>query len=101
VVVADSYADMLERLFVEFESGLSLIVIEQVARQCRDDLRGQTPDGSGLELLERLIRQRLALRARRRVGRALTAARRCLHVAELRACGASKRGLSAQYCDRA
>lgn len=59
IVAADSYADMLERLFVEFESRVSLTVIQKVARQCRDDLRGQTPQEATPELLERLIRQRL------------------------------------------
>lgn len=56
---ADSYADLLERLFAAYEIRHSLATIEQVVAQCRTDLAGQAPPGARLELLERLVRQRL------------------------------------------
>jgi hypothetical protein len=59
-VAADSYPDLLERLFAAFEDRHTIAVIEDVARQCRDELTGQTAPGAQFELLERLVRQRLA-----------------------------------------
>jgi hypothetical protein len=59
VVSADSYADLLERLFATFEDRHSLAVIESVTSGCRAELTGQTPPAARLELLERLARQRL------------------------------------------
>ena len=56
---ADSYADMLERLFADYEHKHPLPVIKTVAAAGRDDLAGQTTPGAELELLERLVRQRL------------------------------------------
>ena len=56
---AESYADLLERLFAAYETRHSLAAIELVTAQCRKDLNGQTPPGAHLELLERLARQRL------------------------------------------
>ncbi|MGI8678749.1 MAG: hypothetical protein ACR2LX_08710 [Jatrophihabitans sp.] len=56
---ADSYADLLERLFAAYETRHSLATIEDVVAQCRADLTGQTPPGARFELLERLVRQRL------------------------------------------
>jgi hypothetical protein len=56
---ADSYADLLERLFAAYETRHSLATIEDVVAQCRTDLAGQTPPGASFELLERLVRQRL------------------------------------------
>lgn len=58
-VAADSYPDLLERLFAAFEDRHALPVIEDVAARCRSELTGQTPAGAHFELLERLIRQRL------------------------------------------
>jgi hypothetical protein len=59
IVTADSYADLLERLFGAYENKHSFAVIELVADQCRRELAGQTSPGSNLELLERLARERL------------------------------------------
>ncbi len=56
---ADSYADLLERLFATYEDRHSLAAIEAVTAQCRTELAGQTPPGAQFELLERLARQRL------------------------------------------
>lgn len=56
---ADSYADLLERLFAAFEDQHTLPVIEDVAGRCRTELAGQAPHGAQFELLERLARQRL------------------------------------------
>lgn len=56
---ADSYADLLERLFAAYETRHSLATIEGVVAQCGTDLTGQTPPGARFELLERLARQRL------------------------------------------
>lgn len=58
-MAADSYADLLERLFAAFEDRHSLRVIEDVAGRCRNELAGQTATGARFELLERLARQRL------------------------------------------
>jgi len=59
VMSADSYADLLERLFAAYETRHSLATIEDVVAQCRTDLTGQTPPGARFELLERLVWQRL------------------------------------------
>jgi hypothetical protein len=56
---AESYVDLLERLFATYEDRHELAVIEQVTNQCRTELAGQTPPGAHWELLERLARQRL------------------------------------------
>ncbi len=56
---ADSYADLLERLFATYEARHGFVAIENVATQCRTELAGQTSPGAHLELLERLARQRL------------------------------------------
>ena len=40
---ADSYADLLERLFAAYESRHSLATIEDVVTQCRTELAGQAP----------------------------------------------------------
>jgi len=54
----DSYCDVTERLFGEFERVHRLPVIALVVGQCRVDLEG-SPRGAVPELLERLARQRL------------------------------------------
>ena len=56
---ADSYADLLERLFAAFETVHTFTVIEEVAARCKDDLAGQTSHNAQLELIERLARHRL------------------------------------------
>jgi hypothetical protein len=56
---AESYIDLLERLFATYEDRHGLAVIEQVTHRCRTELAGQTPPGALWELLERLARQRL------------------------------------------
>jgi hypothetical protein len=53
-----SYADIVERLFREFEAELDLLRIESVISQCRHDLCG-TPTAAQPELIERLARERL------------------------------------------
>jgi hypothetical protein len=53
-----SYADIVERLFREFEADLDLLRIEAVISQCRRDLCG-SPPAAQAELIERLARQRL------------------------------------------
>jgi len=53
-----SYADIVERLFREFEAELDLLRIESVISQCRHELRG-SPPGAQPELIERLARERL------------------------------------------
>ncbi len=58
-MAADSYPDLLERLFAAFEKIHTFAAIEDVAAQCQRDLAGQTSPGAQLELLERLARQRL------------------------------------------
>jgi len=55
----DSYCDVTERLFGEFERVHPLPVIAAVVRQCRNDLEG-SPPGALPEVLERLARQRLS-----------------------------------------
>jgi hypothetical protein len=56
---ADSYADLLERLFGAYEDRHAIPVIENVVRECRVQLAGQSPPDAHLELLERLVRERL------------------------------------------
>ncbi len=56
---ADSYADLLERLFGAYEDRHTIPVIENVVTESRAQLAGQIPPGARLELLERLVRQRL------------------------------------------
>jgi hypothetical protein len=53
-----SYADIVERLFREFEAELDLLRIESVISQCRHELRG-SPPAAQPELIERLARERL------------------------------------------
>lgn len=54
-----SYADVVERLFVEFEGRRSLPVIRAMVHECRAELRC-SPEVAMPELLERLARQRLS-----------------------------------------
>lgn len=56
---ADSFADMLERLFAEYELRHSLMVIRAVVTRCQDELAGQPSPAAELELLDRLARHRL------------------------------------------
>lgn len=56
---AESYADLLEGLFAAYEDRHSLAVIESVAAHSRIELASQTAPDTPLELLERLVRQRL------------------------------------------
>lgn len=53
-----SYADVVERVFAEFDGSVPLPVIVEVAHVCREQLRG-SPAAATPELLERLVRQRL------------------------------------------
>ncbi len=53
-----SYADVVERLFVEFEGRRSLPVIRAMVHECRAEL-SCSPEAAMPELLERLARQRL------------------------------------------
>lgn len=55
----DSYADIVERLFGEYHTVLSLHRISEIVAGCRADLAG-TPKGALAELIERLARQRIA-----------------------------------------
>ena len=55
-----SYADVVERLFREFDGQLPLPTIVEVVHQCLADLQGQAPPGALAELLERSARQRLS-----------------------------------------
>ena len=59
VMSADSYPDLLERLFATYEGRHGLAAIEHITTQCRTELAGQTAPGARFELLERLARQRL------------------------------------------
>jgi len=54
-----SYADVVERLFREFNGQHPLPMIVDVVRACLTDLQGQVPPGALAELLERSARQRL------------------------------------------
>lgn len=56
---ADYYADLVEQLFSEYESVLSLSRIVSVVNQCRHDLAG-SPATAMPELLDRLARCRLS-----------------------------------------
>jgi hypothetical protein len=53
-----SYANLVERLFREFEDHLTLTAIADVVRECRQQLQGSPPQALP-ELTERLARQRL------------------------------------------
>lgn len=55
----DSYADIVERLFGEYQGVLSPHKISEIVAGCRSDLAG-TPKGALAELIERLARQRIA-----------------------------------------
>jgi hypothetical protein len=57
-VAEDCYADIVERLFCEFELLFALPEILAVVQTCRHDL-GWEPAGALPELVERLARQRL------------------------------------------
>jgi len=59
LVTEFSYADVVERLFREFNGQHPLPVIVDVVRGCLTDLEGQVPPGALAELLERSARQRL------------------------------------------
>ncbi len=52
------YADVIERLFREFEGAVPLPVIVKVTNVCRHQLSGSSPTAMP-ELIERLARQRL------------------------------------------
>ena len=58
-----SFADIVERLFREFEDRLSLTAIVDVVRESREHLRG-SPVGALPELTERLAHERLGRLAR-------------------------------------
>lgn len=53
-----SFADMIERLFLQFEAQVSLVAIVAVARDAREQLRG-SPLAALPELTERLAIARL------------------------------------------
>jgi len=55
------YADVIERLFREFDGAIALPVIVEVTHECRQQLSG-SPAAAMPELLERLARQRLTTR---------------------------------------
>jgi hypothetical protein len=57
-----SYADIVERMFREFEDRLALKLILDVVNDCRHDLQG-TPAAALPELTARLARHRLAVLA--------------------------------------
>ncbi len=63
VIPMDSfcYADVIERLFREFDGTIALPVIVEVTHECRQQLSG-SPATAMPELLERLARQRLTTR---------------------------------------
>ncbi len=54
-----TYADVIERLFGEFEDRISLTVIVEGVRECREQL-SCVPESAMPEMLERLTRQRLS-----------------------------------------
>ncbi len=56
-----SYADVIERLFRQFDGVIALPVIVEVTHECRQQLSG-SPVAAMPELLERLARQRLTAR---------------------------------------
>jgi hypothetical protein len=55
----DSFADMVERLFAQFEDRVPLKTIVEVVRESREHLRG-SPVGALPELTERLAYERLS-----------------------------------------
>ena len=55
-----SYADLVERLFREFEDHVTLTAIADVVRESRRQLQGSPPQALP-ELTERLARHRLAI----------------------------------------
>jgi hypothetical protein len=57
-----SFADVMERLFRQFEDRFELSYIVSVVRECRQQLRG-APVGALPELTERLAYQRLSSQA--------------------------------------
>jgi hypothetical protein len=67
-----SFADIVERLFREFEDRLSLTAIVEVVRESREHLRG-SPVGALPELTERLAHERLERLAQAAVGLVSTA----------------------------
>jgi hypothetical protein len=56
---ADSYADLLEQLFGDYDGRHSIAVIQEVVSQSRAQLAGQSSPGAHMELLDRLVRHRL------------------------------------------
>jgi hypothetical protein len=60
--VERSMADVVERLFREFEDGYALTVIVEVVRECCSQLCCSSPEAMP-ELVERLARQRLSATA--------------------------------------
>ena len=58
-MAADSYVDMLKKLFAGYERKHSLAFIAEVAAGSREDLAGQARPGAELEMTDRLARQRL------------------------------------------
>jgi hypothetical protein len=61
---ASSYADLVERLFREFEDHVTLTAITDLVRESRRQLQGSPPQALP-ELTERLARQRLTRLATR------------------------------------
>jgi len=57
--VPEPLATLTNRLYADYQPGLTHADIDQVIQQCRADLAG-TPPATLPELLERLARQRLA-----------------------------------------
>jgi len=57
--VPEPLATLTDRLYADYQPGLTHADIDQVIQQCRADLAG-TPPAMLPELLERLARQRLA-----------------------------------------
>jgi len=68
-----SFADIVERLFREYEDRLSLTAIVEVVRESRQHLRG-SPVGALPELTERLAHERLERLAQAAVADALASA---------------------------
>jgi hypothetical protein len=62
----ESYADIMERMFREYEAVLDLPSITRIVNGCRHDLQG-IPAGALPELTERLARHRLAVLAKHSV----------------------------------
>jgi hypothetical protein len=54
----DPLATLTDRLFADYQPGITHPDIDRIVQQCRTDLAG-TPDTALPELLERLPRQRL------------------------------------------